>query len=203
PFDESLTAAVHVGTLNQALHALWRGGLFDATLGDDSSVGDALADGAEIGLSSALPPIVTIKGSDQVNLMLGGMTMDIVYPGIFDDPVEVRVGALARSGVTLSGNDNLEFDDIEIEELYFSPTDISLDDESRDVLESFLTDVLQSLVDSSLNDALPALPIPSFELPTSLNTYDLPGGDELGLIGPGLDGNSSHFILEGSFGVLP
>ncbi|MFW5966722.1 MAG: hypothetical protein ACOCV2_04340, partial [Persicimonas sp.] len=28
PFDESLTAAVHVGTLNQVLHALWRGGLF-------------------------------------------------------------------------------------------------------------------------------------------------------------------------------
>ena len=60
----------------------------------------------------------------------------------------------------------------------------------------------RKMVDGVLNDSLPALPIPSFELPDSLMTYDIPPGTELGLQSPLLENEPQHFVLRGDFGSL-
>jgi hypothetical protein len=103
--------------------------------------------------------------------------------------------------VRLVGND-LSFDAITIDELFFSTPDVSLDSATRDVLERFLTTLVQSIVDRVLNDALPALPIPSFELPGSLSTYGIPPGTSLGIRSPALAVEPQHFVLRGNFGSL-
>ncbi|MFW6057482.1 MAG: hypothetical protein ACOC9W_01370 [Persicimonas sp.] len=199
--NRPISAAIHLGALNYVFHSLWRGGLFDAAI-SDSAIGSSFPDGTEITLSTGLPPVAALQGSDKIELMLGAINMSIVYPGLFDEPIDVRVGALARSGVTLNG-DQLSFHDIQINELYFSPVGLTLDANSRDVLETFLRDVLQDVMDTSLNNALPALPIPSFTIPSSLGTYGLPAGDNLGIVQPSLGGTTLHFVLKGAFGILP
>jgi hypothetical protein len=203
--NRSIAAGVHIGALNHVLHTLWRGGLFDASI-SSSAIGTTFPPGTEISISTALPPVAALSGPRKLYLMLGAMRMSIVYPGLFDEPVEMRVGALANSSITIQqsgSNSTLNFSGIVIGELYFSPIGITLDDYSRSVLEDFLTGVLQNLIDTSLNNALPALPIPSFTIPTSLNTYGLPGGDALGIVGPALGGGGRHFQIKGNFGVLP
>ncbi len=196
-----ISAGIHIGTLNQVLHALWRGGLFDASV-NSSAIGATFPQGTQIELSTALPPVVALQGPGKLNLMLGAVNMSIVYPGLFDEPVNVRVGAVARTGVSLNGS-NLSFQNIQINELYFSPVGITLDSNSRAVLESFLKDLLQNVIDTSLNNALPALPIPSFGIPQSLGQYGLPAGSSLGIVNPALGGTTRHFLLKGDFGVLP
>src|SRR5690554_738128 len=200
-----IAAGVHVGALNAVLHTLWRGGLFDATIAS-GAIGGSFPPGTEIEISTALPPVAQLNGANRLDLMLGAMRMSIVYPGLFDEPVEMYIGALAHTDVDVvqvGSEATLNFSNIIISELYFSPVDITLDAQSRAVLADFLQDVLQDLIDTSLNNALPALPIPSFTLPTSLNTYGLPGGSALGIKDPDLTGGGLHLQIKGNFGVLP
>ncbi len=190
-------ASVSMGVLNQALHTLWRAGFFDASIG-----GEAIGanEGANVVLRTNLPPVVKNLGGGKVQLMIGAMQAEVVYPGIFDVPLRISMGAVADATVELAG-DELRFGNIQIRELYFSSEDTALTPQSRGVLENFLQRVVQSLVDNSLNDALPALPIPAFALPGDLTRFGLPQGASLGLVDPVLGHSTTHFMLEAGFGV--
>lgn len=191
--------AVHVGVLNSALHALWKGGFFDATI-DGSTLGGSFPAGAEVTLSTNLPPVLENLSNRDVKLMLGAMQAEIVYPGIFDDGINVTLGATATTRAQIMG-DELSFSNINITDLVFSTPDVSLQASTRAVIENFLTSLLQTVIDSSLNSALPALPIPGFEIPASLGAYGLPVGSDLSITNPSLDTTTRHYILDGNFGV--
>lgn len=197
--DGSTAVAVHEAILNQALHALWRGGFFDATLNTDA-LGGGLPAGVEAELSTGLPPVVVITAANRVEMSLGAMVMRLSYPDLFAEPINLTLGVRASMRVRLSG-DSLIFDGFGIEELYFSTDLASLDMSTRDTLEGFLSQLLERIIRPALMDALPTLPIPSFELPASLATYGLPAGAELGLVRPGLSPEPPHFVLRGDFAV--
>ena len=196
--SRAVAVGVYVGVLNHVLHALWRGGLFDATL-DGASLG-GLPAGTTATISASLPPVVDNLTNGTVKLGLGGLSVSLIYPGIFDDPLNVSLGAIASSSVSLQG-DQLTFGAITIDELYFSTPTVSLEASTRAVLEGFLRQIIQEYVDTSLNQSLPALPIPSFAIPSSLTQYGLPANAELGITGPALRTTTRQYILEGNFGV--
>lgn len=190
--------AVHEVVLNQALHALWRGGFLDATLGE-SAIPGAPA-GISATLSTGLPPVAILRADKRVELQLGAMQMLLTYPELFSEPIRVSLGARASLAVTMSGEE-LAFSDLRIEALYFSTDIASLDMDTRDTIEGFLTRLLQRVAYSALEGALPAIPIPSFTLPASLSTYGLPAGAELGIVSPAFDTEAPHFVLRGGFAV--
>lgn len=196
--SQPIAATIYVGMLNQVLHALWRAGYFDVNLG--GSVLSGLPMGSQVALNLGLPPVALLEGTRVVRLQLGTARLSLVYPGIFDDPLTLNLGATATSSVTLNGND-LVFGNVVIDELYFSPEGVSLDETNRDILEQFLRRLLQNVLNQSLNGALPALPIPSFELPASVGQFGLPVGAQLGVRQPGLSNTMTHFVLDGAFGV--
>lgn len=197
----AVSLAVYGGVLNQALHALWRGGLFHASL-DSGDLGGVLPSGATANIETLLPPVTQIISASEARVMLGAMRLRLVLPGIFDEPLEVVLGATARASISLVGSD-LRFGNIVLQELYVATPGISLPDATRSTLESFVRSLLQGIINSSLNDALPALPIPSFQLPQSLATFGLPAGRRLGLLAPTLSSADRHFLLHGNFGLLP
>ncbi len=190
---------VFVGVLNHVLHALWRGGLFDATI-TGADLGGGLPAAATAVIGTSLPPVVENLSDGTVQLSLGGMNVALTYPGIFDEPLNVTLGARASASVSVSGDD-LIFGSINIEELFFSTSDVSLDATTRSVLEGFLRSLIQSVVDTSLNQSLPALPIPTFSIPSSLSQYGLPANAVLGINNPTLEVDPRHYLLQGSFGV--
>jgi hypothetical protein len=114
--------------------------------------------------------------------------------------LSVTLGAEAHTTVNLSGND-LSFGGIVIDALHVSTDAINLTPQQQQDLESVLMTLLQDIVDESLNDALPALPIPSFTLPASVGAYGLPVGARLGIVSPALQTSPQHFILRGQIGV--
>jgi hypothetical protein len=190
--------AIQVGLLNQVLHTLWRAGYFDVNLGGAALSG--LPDGSEVLLALGLPPVALLENNRVVRLHLGSARLTLRYPGLFDEPLVLSLGATATSTVTLNGDD-LVFGNIEIDELYFSPEGLTLNATNRDILEQFLKRVLQNVLNQSLNGALPALPIPSFELPPTVSQFGLPAGAQLGIRNPALSNTIRHLILNGAFGV--
>ncbi len=191
--------AVHAVVLNKALHALWRGGFFDATI-DGSTLGMGVPMGTTVSLQTNLPPMIVLSSKGDASLHLGGVRLGVVYPGLFEDPLNVQVGATADTSVSLNG-DELRFGNITLNDFVFSAEGVSLDATTQDILETFLKNLIQNVVDTSLNNALPALPIPTFALPQSLSVYGLPVGAELGIRMPSLDSTNRHLILDGAFGI--
>ena len=196
--DHTASAAVHIALLNQALHALWRGGLFHADVG--GALGDDLPDGASVQLSAAMPPMVALDDDGTAELMMGTVGVELVLPGVFDDPVSLTVGLTAETGLDLNGLE-IAFDGVILDEFYLSPNEISINSNTRDILEVFLSDLFQDIVDQSLNAALPALPIPSFEIPPAMAQFGLAQGSELGLRDISVDQTSRYIELDASFGV--
>ncbi len=202
----SAGVAVHVGVLNQALHALWRGGMFSATM-TGAQLGNGLPAGAGIRITTLLPPVTTLSGNS-VELSLGAMNLAVTYPGLFGGndaggnplpPLRVELGARATSTPSLVASD-LKFGSFVITEMHFSTGDVSLDSSTNGVLTSMLQALLQKVIDSSLNNSLPALPIPSFQLPASLTTYGV-GPGKLGLVNPALAFDPRDFRLNSQLGI--
>ncbi len=199
PTGDTAAAAVHIALLNQALHSLWRGGLFHAEVGD-ALFGDDAPAGTSVSLDTRLPPVVVLNSDETATLMLGAMRLSIAYPGLFENPITLVVGATADTSIALNG-DEISFADVVIDEFYFSPEEASITEAARDVLENFLQVLLQNVIDQSLNAALPALPIPSFTITPDLGQYGLPVGGSLGLVDADMEQTLRHLILRAEFGV--
>jgi hypothetical protein len=198
--------AIHVGVFDQALHALWRGGMFNATM-TGTQLGNGLPAQAGIRVTTLLPPVANMSGN-AVELSLGAMHLQVSYPGLFGGtdgsgnplpPLRVVLGARATSAPTLVGND-LKFGSFVITEMRFSTGDVTLDASTNGVLTSMLQTLLQKVIDQSLNNSLPALPIPSFTLPSSLVIYGI-GPGKLALVNPSLGFGPRSFRLSSQLGI--
>ena len=191
--------AAHVGIFNQVLHALWRGGMFEANF-TGSDIDPELPAEATASIVTRLPPVAQVIGS-QVEIHLGGIEAVVEHPDLPDN-LQVSLGATVRTSVSLNGND-LAFGGLSIEELYISSDALALSSADQQQLEDMLRPLLQQLANSALNDALPSIPLPTFTIPSSLGPYGLPVGEELGITSPTLTTAPQHFTLRGGFGIRP
>ena len=182
--------SAYEGLLNQVLHGLWRGGYFQATL--NIGGGTATIDGR-------LPPVAAIGSNNTAQLMLGGISATLTIPGIIDNPIQILFGGRANANVSLVGN-SLVFGSLTLDQLYVS-FQATLSQSQRDAMESFLTSALQDVLANAINNGLPAFPIPSFTLPSSVAMYGLPAGAQLGIVNPVLTTTSQHAVLVGGFGA--
>ena len=191
------TVGVRVAVLNQALHALWRGAWLDETL-SASALSSMLPAGSTLAVTGLLPPVASLRADGRVSLDLGALEVAFAIPGA-GEPFRVSVGARASGAVTLAGN-SLRFGSIALDETHVSVTSESISMSDRAALGTAVTALLQTYVTRSLNDALPAIPVPSFPIPASLATYGLPAGAQLGIRSPALSQAGQRFELRGGFG---
>ena len=191
--------SVYVGVLNQVLHALWRADYFSGTV-TAATLGQGLPAGVSAGLGFGLMPVVIFDGNKQIQVHIGAVSVSLLYPGLFDKPLRVELGATAKGSVDLQG-ERLSFGTLTLGEFYFSTPDVTLDETTRDVLEGLLKDLVQNVLDTSLNSALPTLPVPTFTLPATLSSYGLPPNGKLGLKNIQFNTSSRHVTLQGGFGI--
>lgn len=196
--DGSIGGAVSLGLINQVLHRLWRAGFFH--FDDAGALLGELPDGAELGLEVRIPPAVEGIDGNRVRLHLGPAVASLVYPGLFDDPLRIRLAATVTAAVDLVGGDELVFGGVEVETLRIVIEGVPITAVAREAIEGDLRRIVQSLADQALNDLLPNVPIPDFALPDDLVQYGVPAGTRLGLRGAILEGIRTHFLLDGSFG---
>ena len=191
---QSTAIAAHIGILDQALHALWRGNFFHATVDPAQYTGGTPGVGT-LSVDARLPPVASFVNG-VVNLDLGDVDL-VLDTG---QPIAMTAGIRAHTNVALTGN-SLSFSGIVLDEVHLSSDMISLTQMQQDQMQMVVQGLAQNLIDTSLNSALPSLPIPSFTLPASLAQYGLPAGSKLGITSPSLAVTPPHFVLRGGFGV--
>src|SRR5699024_9076627 len=125
--------ALHVVALNQALHALWRGGYFQAAIA-------GLPGGAEVQLDTLLPPVAPLSG-DRVELRIGGIRVTASVASVNINGFEVRAGLAASVGIQYDNSDrDLKFNDVQIEGVWISTGNQTLGSMARTKLEEAIED---------------------------------------------------------------
>ena len=193
----NIALGAHVGILNQALHALWKANYFSASL-NGTQLGGLPAE-IQLVVDTKLPGVSYINTDGTVALQLGALDVQVNHPDLPANLV-ITLGLDAHASVSLLGND-LKFGSIVVDQVYISTESVALTAEEQMVIEDLIGELAQELVNQSLNNSLPALPIPSFPLPSSLTQFGLPAGASLGVKNPGLTSAPHHFTLRGQFGV--
>jgi hypothetical protein len=198
-----VSAGVHLGLLNQILHGLWSAGLFDGNIGGAAGLG---GDGTSVQLQLDLPPVALGRADGGILIHLGAARLVVDLPGTGGVPIQVRLGAVAQANVTIVDDPTtpdpvIEFGDVSLVELYLATVDASVTATTRATLERFLRNLVESVLEEVLNSALPALPVPRFDLPADLARFGLPAGASLGLVAPVLNLTLTHFVLQGNFGI--
>lgn len=192
--NRPIMVAVHEGMLNQALYALWRAGFFQMEMD--------LGDGGLAIIDAMLPPVITIE-SGVALLSLGGVSATVTIPPLFDDPpFHVQFGGKLRA--TVSVDDNvLAFGDIIFNpntDLFISFPD-SVSEAGREVIQTVVGRILQQVLVTTVNEALPSLPIPAFELPPEVAEFGFPAGAKLSVVNPEIVIGGQHLRVRGGFGV--
>jgi len=195
---QSLAAANHVGVFNQAMHALWRGGYFDAEL-SEGHVNGLIPAGVTLRTTAALPPVTTIRSDGRLDVALGAVQVHVEYPALLATPVDVGIGGRVSCDKRLVGND-ITLDNCTVDELHVS-TGAVLDPATGAQIEELLSAALNSIVSKAVNDGLPSLPIPGFKVPASLGPYGLPVGSVIGLVSPTMTTEGNYFVVRGGFGI--
>jgi len=195
----SIAVAWHVGLFDQALHALWRGGYFDATL-TGGALGGLVPAGVTAEIATVLPPAARLRNDGRMEISVGAMNVQLTDPALGPDPIDLSAGGRASCAARLEGED-VVLENCLVEELHASTGRVLLGAQSQAELEQLLTDVLNEALARAVNDAVPALPMPAYELPASVATYGLPAGEELGLVNPTLSIQGNHAVFQGSFGI--
>lgn len=190
------------GAVNQILHNLWMGGFFNLAL----DLGDGGAANPSVTIDAYLPPVAHISnegGQERLRLMMGGIDAEVRIPPLIDEPpLRVMFGGVATAAASLDG-DALRVSDLSLNyesDLYISFED-AVSEAGRLAVRDLLGDILVTLLESAVNDGLPAIPIPSFELPDVLADYGLPAEGHLRIFSPSLVLQGNHFRLSGGFGV--
>ena len=196
----SVSAAIHLGLLNQIFYNLWLTGFFDANLGGVLG-GAGVPGGADATLALNLPVVVLGRDGGGIALHLGAARLGVGIPGVIDTPIAVKIGAVLHADVSIVDDVNIEFGDLEVVEFHLATIDASISPETRATLEGFIQRVLTAVLEDALNSALPSLPVPSFALPDTLATFGLPAGASLGLTEPILQLTPTHFVVQGNFGI--
>jgi len=186
--------AAHMAILDQALHALWKANYFHATI-DGSTLG--AAPGTTVSLDARLPPVANFANGT-VELALGDVDLTLDTPG--NPSLALTAGIRAHTNVTLVGS-SLSFTGIVLDEVHLSSDLIELSVMQQQQFQDLVSMLAQQVITTSLNNALPALPIPSFTLPATLASYGLPVGSSLGITSPSLVLAPPEFVLRGGFGI--
>ena len=167
-------------TLNQILHAAWRGGLLEFPV-DASLFGDVDLDafGIEIlsmDVSALLPPLASDCSLGQLRLYVGDLAIEASME-LFDQPMDMVVYVSFDAPIELAGEDGAlnitieSIENVELEVNVLQPEMVGSEEVIADLLATELVPSLGELFGSG--EPLTSFPLPEIDLSESL---DMPPG---------------------------
>jgi hypothetical protein len=192
-----VASSVDTAVLNQALHALWRGGYFDAVL-TGGALDGLVPEGTLVQIATGLPPAARLRADGRLEVAVGNVAMRVQDATIAPDPVDVEIGG--RVSCELSFDGHAVADACTVDELHLRPLGPA-DSAVTTALEQYVPGPLAAILRTAANHSLPALPVPAYRIPASLATYGFPAGAELGLTEPAFSTDGQRFVLRGGFAI--
>jgi hypothetical protein len=183
-----------VSLFNQVLHAMWRAGMFDTDVADVEVFGYR----GTLRTRVELPPVAHLDGSGNLLVDLGAVDHSLL---MFDPPIVARFGVRLRARPSIVGS-AIQFGMFELAEFHFVLLDLSTGTVWNDAIQGYIRPYIQSLTGEALGRALPAVPVPSFIVPSELSEFGIPRGTELGVTRATLATQGQSLVIRGGFGQV-
>jgi hypothetical protein len=188
------TLTLEVSLFNQVLHAMWRAGMFDTDVADVEVFGYR----GTLRTRVELPPVAHLDGSGNLLVDLGAVDHSLL---MFDPPIVARFGVRLRARPSIVGS-AIQFGMFELAEFHFVLLDLSTGTVWNDAIQGYIRPYIQSLTGEALGRALPAVPVPSFIVPSELSEFGIPRGTELGVTRATLATQGQSLVIRGGFGQV-
>jgi hypothetical protein len=190
-------SSTHIAVMNQALHALWRGGFLQTTIAD---ILTALPPGSSLDIATLLPPVVSNGTSDGVDVSIGAVGVTLGVPGLFDPPITFEVGGTSSLALGLAGP--LQVTGDTPESVHFSHPNAVLDAAALSEADNVAFFVAQYLLTGSVSAAATAISgVPVFPFPASFAPFGLPSTGAFGVVSPTLVLVDPTLVLQGNLGL--
>jgi hypothetical protein len=186
------TLTLEVSLFNQVLHAMWRAGMFDTDVANVDFIGSR----GTLRTRVELPPVAHLDGAGNLLVDLGAVDHTLL---MLDPPIVARFGVRLRARPTIAGS-SIQFGTFELAEFHFVLLNLPTGTGWNDTIQGYIRPYIQSLTGEALGRALPAVPVPSFIVPSGLSEFGIPPGTELGVHSATLTVEGQQLVIRGGFG---
>ena len=201
--SDFVSGVADLSLVNAMLYQLWRSGYFEDEAADLAGSFIDNLPGVALSLSLPAPPAVEgIAGNGRIRLHLGPLTGEVVLPSIGAAPISFRAGSLMEVGVELLEGNEIRFDDAQLAELEVAVDGATFGEAERAGLSMLLADVIQGIINRTLTDVLPTIPLPTFATPESLVEFGVPAGIQLGIRNAAFTSDVRSWRAQGVLGEL-
>jgi hypothetical protein len=190
-------SATNVAVLNQALHALWRGGFLQESIADPIFL-SGLPPGSSVDVAALLPPVASAAPGNAINLGIGAVGVTLTEPGFLDEPVSFEIGGNATVGLT--GTGPLTVNGFTVNAVHLTDPNAVLDPTSLSLVYAAGEVVAEGLVQVTVGAAARAIVPADFPIPASLAVFGL-GGGSLGVVNPTFSVVDPTFTFAGNLGI--
>lgn len=184
------TLTLEVTLFNQVLHSMWRAGMFDTDVANVDFIGSR----GTLRTRVELPPVAHLDGAGNLLVDLGAVDHTLLDP-----PIVARFGVRLRARPTIAGS-SIQFGTFELAEFHFVLLNLPTGTGWNDTIQGYIRPYIQSLTGEALGRALPAVPVPSFIVPSGLSEFGIPPGTELGVHSATLTVEGQQLVIRGGFG---
>ena len=197
------SAVVDIKLVNQVLYQLWRGAYFERQ-GVDLVANLAEGfEGFEVSFQLPVAPAAVGKANGSgIRVHFGPLLAQVHIPLLEDAEIGVRASAEVDVGVRLRTDNTFEFGPIDISELNLMIEDDGVGFVDGGELRTLITQIIEGAIDQTLNEAIPTLPIPTFQTPEALVSYGVPRGITLGVINARLTTRNRAWSAAGQLGEI-
>jgi hypothetical protein len=197
-------AVVDFALINHVLTVLWESGYLDIDAGVVEYLGGVDLLGTSITAQLAAPP--TLSGTDEGKLKIGIGPLEGrgSIPLIGLGEVVFRASATVEADVSVQDWQTLTLGDVEVTDLSLALDGVPIGAAGTSDFERGVRDLLGTIINNTLTNFLPSIPIPTFVMPVEYGRFGVPGNTRLGLLSGGLDIRVRDLKLDGTFGeILP
>jgi hypothetical protein len=203
--NKKLTMALSTDVLNQVMHAVWRGGALELSLGAsafaDVDMSEFGVTDLSVDVSARLPPMLTDCREDKLVIQLGELQIDadLKLAGM---PLGVGMIVAFETGASVgldnTGSISISLDAIPSEKILVDITRIESElftpDQEQAILDLLRDQILIKLLEGFAGGALASFPLPDLDLGTVVPQL---AGQTIGLKNIVIGRNRGYLLLEG------
>jgi hypothetical protein len=189
--------------VNLILHRLWRSGYFESEAADLVSLFSAGFAGFRITVQMPVPPAAQGRlGNGRIQLSVGPILGQVTVPALGAEPLGYRATANVEADVELLPDNQVRFQNVDVSNLQVSVDGASIGTVEREGLDTLLTQVVQGIIDRTLVESIPSLPLPAFTTPAAFAPFGVPEGIVVGLRNGELSSDVRSWRALGAMGEI-
>jgi len=200
---DDASGRVDMVMVNMVLHRLWKAGFFESEAGDLVGHFAEGFPGFRVNIEMPVAPAAHGRMADGgLRLSVGPIRGSVVIPALGAEPLSFRAGTHVDVDVELLDNNGIRFARAQVANLRVSLDGAALGTVENQGVDALMSEILQGVIDETLRESIPVLPIPAFVTPPELVAYGIDEGIVLGLTDANLVSDERNWFAMGTFGEL-